>query len=217
MFLMLFMSVAQAEIPVAPAPDCAQDNQSACIQELPGDWRLYSWVPDGAEETLRPIELELGAGIGADVAWQTHTGRFDQIVAVLDSGILWEHSDLRNKVYLNIAELPQPQNAAGDTLDYDADGNGLVNIQDYADDPRVFIDAGDDRGDAVLDPGDLIASFSDGVDDDGNGYIDDIAGWDFFQGDNNPFSDWDDGYGTHGTGVARDATAEANNGGTVGI
>ena len=74
MFLMLFMSVAQAEIPVAPAPDCAQDNQSACIQELPGDWRLYSWVPDGAEETLRPIELELGAGIGADVAWQTHTG-----------------------------------------------------------------------------------------------------------------------------------------------
>ena len=52
MFLMLFMSVAQAEIPVAPAPDCAQDNQSACIQELPGDWRLYSWVPDGADKPV---------------------------------------------------------------------------------------------------------------------------------------------------------------------
>ena len=217
MSLMLLMSAALAEVPVAPTPDCAQDNQSACIQELPGDWRLYSWVPEGSEETLRPIEVEMGAGIGADVAWLTHTGRFDQTVAVLDSGILWDHSDLRNKVRLNVDELPQPQNAAGDTLDYDADGNGLVNIQDYAQDPRVSIDAGNDRGDSVLDPSDLIAAFSDGVDDDGNGYTDDIAGWDFFQGDNNPFSDWDDGYGTHGTGVARDAAAEANNSGTVGV
>lgn len=217
MSLLLLMSASLAEVPVGVSPDCAQDNQSACIQELTTDWRLYSWVPEGSEETLRPIEVELGSGIGADVAWATHTGRFDQTIAVLDSGILWDHSDLRNKVYLNTAELPAPQDADGNTLDYDADGNGLVNIQDYANDPRVSITAGNDRADAVLDPSDLILTFSDGVDDDGNGYADDIAGWDFFQGDNNPFSDWDDGYGTHGTGVARDAAAEANNGGTVGV
>ena len=41
----------------------------------------------------------------------------------------------------------------------------------------------------ILDPGDLIQLFSDGVDDDGNGYVDDIAGWDFYKDDNNPYDD----------------------------
>ena len=51
--------------------------------------------------------------------------------------------------------------------------------------------------------------FSDGVDDDANGYKDDIAGWDFFKNDNDPYDDTR--YG-HGTGEARDSAAEANNG-----
>lgn len=217
MSFLLFLANASATVPLAPVPDCAQDNQSACPSELAGEWRLYSWVPAGSEETLRPIEVELGSGIGADRVWVQTTGQWDQSVAVLDSGILWDHSDLRNKVRLNTAELPPPQDAAGNELDYDADGNGIVNVLDYADDPRVSIDAGRDRADSVLDPSDLIYTFSDGLDDDGNGYVDDIAGWDFFQGDNDPFSDWDDGYGTHGSGVARDAAGEGDNGGTIGV
>ncbi len=51
------------------------------------------------------------------------------------------------------------------------------------------------------------------MDDDGNGYVDDIAGWDFHENDNDPFDDVS--YG-HGTGEAEDSTAEANNGGDVG-
>ena len=46
-----------------------------------------------------------------------------------------------------------------------------------------------------------------GVDDDGNGYTDDIIGWDFYSGDNNP--DDDDGHGTH---VAGAVGAVGNNG-----
>lgn len=52
-----------------------------------------------------------------------------------------------------------------------------------------------------------------GIDDDGNGYIDDFRGWDFFNNDNNPM----DGYG-HGTHVAGTIGAEGNNGiGVTGV
>lgn len=52
-----------------------------------------------------------------------------------------------------------------------------------------------------------------GIDDDGNGYIDDFRGWDFFNNDNNPM----DGHG-HGTHVAGTIGAEGNNGiGVTGV
>ena len=49
-----------------------------------------------------------------------------------------------------------------------------------------------------------------GIDDDGNGYIDDIHGWDFINNDNDPMDD--NGHGTHCAGVVG---AVGNNG--VGI
>src|SRR6266516_7059296 len=47
----------------------------------------------------------------------------------------------------------------------------------------------------------------------GDGDPDDIAGWDFFENDNDPFDEVQFG---HGTGEAEDSTAEANNGGSLG-
>ena len=47
-----------------------------------------------------------------------------------------------------------------------------------------------------------------GIDDDGNGYIDDVYGWDFVDGDNNVDSEEES---THGTHVAGIIAATANN------
>ena len=49
------------------------------------------------------------------------------------------------------------------------------------------------------------------VDDDGNGYVDDVKGWDFYDNDNDPNPDLT-GPGSHGTAVAGVAAARGNNG-----
>jgi hypothetical protein len=150
----------------------------------------------------------------AKTAWNLTTGRPDVTIAVLDSGIKWNDAgamgDLRRKVRLNTAELPLPQGCAN----YDCNGDGVVNVDDYAGDPRVDLNDPRRVGPAgVLTPQDLLIAFSDGTDADRNGFVDDIAGWDFVDNDNDPFDDVQ--YG-HGTGEARDSTAEADNGGDVG-
>ncbi|MGH7895865.1 MAG: hypothetical protein ACREQL_14430, partial [Candidatus Binatia bacterium] len=119
---------------------------------------------------------------------------------------------LARKVHLNAGELPLPE---GTTTGYDRNSDGVFNVRDYladmthAQDSRVS----DQNGNGIIDPEDLIRIFSDGSDADANGYIDDIAGWDFHQDDNDPFDDVS--YG-HGTGEAEDSSAEAANGGGVG-
>ncbi|MEB3266447.1 MAG: S8 family peptidase [Cyanobacteriota bacterium] len=58
-------------------------------------------------------------------------------------------------------------------------------------------------------PGEIAGN---GLDDDGNGYIDDIHGWDFAANDNNPMDA--NGHGTH---VAGTIAAEANGFGQTGV
>jgi len=171
--------------------------------------------------------LQIG-GVRADSAWKYSTGDPDTVIAILDTGIRWQERDLVNKIHLNRGELPVPQGAGGSACPpnphsdlYDCNGDRAFDVRDYADDPRVSEAAGDQEADDILDASDLIATFSAGAfpggisgaeDDDGNGYLNDIAGWDFFDDDNDPYdaSSCCSANG-HGTGRAREAAAETNN------
>ena len=49
---------------------------------------------------------------------------------------------------------------------------------------------------AWVNPGEVAGN---GIDDDGNGFVDDVRGWDFYNNDNNPIDD--NGHGTHVSGT----------------
>src|SRR5437588_4433177 len=172
--------------------------------------------------------------------------------------------DLRNKVRLNTGELPLPEVAATSTdsslasscagydkagnggatdpntgahtsSKYDANDDGIVNLADYACDPRVHVASGPTSPrhgpNGTMTPEDLIIAFGNcqidssthlilgctpgqHFDNDHNAFANDIAGWDFVDNKNNPYDDVQ--YG-HGSGEARDSTAEANNGSTTNV
>jgi hypothetical protein len=166
------------------------------------------------------------SGASVDRAWKHTPGDPGVRIAVVDTGIRWESSELRLRVALNRGELPKPRKADNsDCAEYDCDANGQFNVDDYVNDARVSKSAGNPAANAILDASDLIAAFGqDGIDGDGNGYADDIAGWDFFDDDNDPFdaSSYSSG-NNHGTGQANEAVREGNNragasdGGEIGV
>lgn len=149
-------------------------------------------------------------GAAVDLAWGLERGRPDVVIAILDSGIRWRDAgamaDLATKVHINIGEAPPP--CIGAIPSGDCNGDGHVDITDYG-------AIADRNGNGVADPEDLILDpqYNDGVDNDGTGHVDDIAGWDFLYGDNDPFDTVS--YG-HGTGEAEDSSAAENGTGSVG-
>jgi len=164
-----------------------------------------------------------GTGLNVIGAWGLSTGRPDVVVAVLDSGIRWRDADVRAKAALNVDELPVPQDCPPPVSplqsSFDCDADGVVNVDDFAGVacPGGVVSDANGNANGQLDAQDLILLCSDGVDGWAgrgvrvpNGFVDDISGWDFYQDDNDPFDDTDNG---HGTGEARDSTGEADNGG----
>jgi hypothetical protein len=161
--------------------------------------------------------------------WTVTTGRPDVTVAVTDSGIKWDDEgamvNIRKKTRISRGETPVPQvdranateagaNCASYKAQRDANEDGVFNLVDYACDSRV--DPAPAKGvepKNLLDPQDVLIAFSDGKDDDDNGYVDDMVGWDFLDDDNDPYDDVQ--YG-HGTGESQDSNAEADNGGDLG-
>src|SRR5436190_21165573 len=153
------------------------------------------------------------SGFNAAGAWKLTRGSPDVTIAILDTGIKWDRASLRQRIHLNAGELPKPE---GSPTTYDKNGDGQFNVDDHATDSRVTTHTG--PGGTVTGE-DLIHAFSDGTDGDGNGYVDDIAGWDFFDNDNNPFDQ--SSYfaaGNHGSGRASDAAEQGNDGnGSIGV
>ena len=152
------------------------------------------------------------SGVSADRAWKRTPGDPSVRIAIIDTGIEWDKRELRLRVALNTGELPKPRKADNSTCAaYDCNADGAFNVDDYANDSRVAVTDGHSDADTMLDGSDLIARFGTDGDTDGNGYPDDIAGWDFFDDDNDPYdaSSYSSGEG-HGSGQAEEAVREGN-------
>gem|GEM_PF-1123189 len=170
--------------------------------------------------------MPMPSGFNASGAWKLDRGNPSTVVAILDTGIKWDREALRTQIHLNTGELPTPNhNRATPVSDAaavpacsaftnadDANGDGVVNVLDWVCDSRVSATGGA-HGSSKIDAEDLIAAFSDNQDDDANGFVDDIAGWDFFDNDNDPFDA--SSYfqaANHGSGRAEEAVARGNEG-----
>ncbi len=85
------------------------------------------------------------------------------------------------------------------------DGSVVIAIIDDG----VQLDHPDLASRIFINPGEIP---SNGIDDDSNGYIDDVTGWDFLEEDNDPNPYFSVTYPSHGTAVAGVAAAAGNNG-----
>ncbi len=225
--------------PNDPLFDCAEPDDAppsgACSNVFSEEYERFGFAPSSTQLSAtykNPAATErqqaqntaagrnpLGQipGVSADRAWKRSIGVPAVHIAILDTGIRWSDPALRAKVALNAAELPTPQHADGSACGADdCNGDGAFNVDDFAQDPRVSPASGHDDepgADARLDASDLLAVFSDGNDDDGNGYADDIAGWDFFDDDNDPYdaSSYSSA-SNHGTGRAKEAGQQTDDG-----
>jgi len=113
-----------------------------------------AWGLNNTGQVINGTSGTNDADIDATEAWEITTGNTSIIIAVIDSGIDYNHPDLRDNIWINEVEL-----------------NGV-----------------------------------DGEDDDNNGYIDDVRGWNFADDNNNPMDS-----NSHGTHVAGIIGAEGNN------
>ncbi|MDP8255222.1 MAG: S8 family serine peptidase [Candidatus Alcyoniella australis] len=174
--------------------------------QVVASYELIGYNPADPENT-DPNDPADWTGISVTEAWKFSIGRPDVLIAVVDDGLeKYDHLELADNLFINSGELPEPQLGDGTPCGADdCNGDGKFNAQDYADDPRI-------EPGLSVDPGDLIDAFSDGVDDDQNGMVDDISGWDFFRWVPTALGVREFPEGDHGGDRAKDAAAIADNG-----
>ncbi|HII29853.1 TPA: S8 family serine peptidase [Candidatus Woesearchaeota archaeon] len=133
---------AVAELDAHPNVEYAEPNYIAYLTYQPND-PLYK---AGHQWGLRKIQ--------AEPAWGITLGSDKVVIAIIDTGVFYDHPDLMGNMWRNPNEIE-----------------------------------------------------ANGVDDDGNGYVDDIAGFNFFADNNKPTDKF--GHGTHCAGIAAATTNNA--------
>lgn len=162
--------VVRYDLAMAAARDMAtvktiEPNLLHKSQRVPNDVRYQEqwWVENTGQFVPGVGAGVAGASINVTQAWDTTIGSRNVVVAVIDSGVEYTHSDLQANMWRNPGEI------AGD-----------------------------------------------GIDNDGNGFVDDVFGFDFGDFDADPNDDSNDP--GHGTAVAGVIGASGNNSvGVVGV
>jgi subtilisin family serine protease len=148
---------ALSTLTVDPNIEFVEPNYIYQLDVIPNDPRFSElWGLHNTGQTGGTAD----ADIDAPEAWDLEQGDPDVIVAVTDTGVDYNHEDLRDNMWVNTGETP-----------------------------------------------------GDNIDNDGNGYRDDIHGYDFIDNDSDPMD-----YHNHGTHVAGTIGAVGNNNiGVVGV
>jgi subtilisin family serine protease len=96
-------------------------NELSKVFVAPNDEYFYKqWhlSNDGSISPSGRVASKIGADINIVKAWELQPGNQEIIVAILDSGIMDEHPDLRKRIWINEGEIPNN--------DVDDDRNGYV-------------------------------------------------------------------------------------------
>ena len=172
---------------------CEPLEDRRLLSVVPND-PLFSdqWALDNTGQTGGTPD----ADIDAPAAWSITTGSPSTVVAVLDTGIDYTHEDLYLNIWLNQGEIPS---SLGSSLS-DTDADGLITYRDLNDLANASY-VSDLNATGYIDAGDLIndPTWADGADTDGNGYVDDISGYDFIANVADPMDD--NGHGTIVAGI----------------
>ncbi|MEK6764033.1 MAG: S8 family serine peptidase [Nitrospirota bacterium] len=149
----------------SPAIEYAEPNYIHQLAAIPNDTRFTSlWGLHNTGQTVNGTGGTADIDIDAPEAWDITTGSANVIIAVIDSGIAYDHPDLAANMWRNPGEIP-----------------------------------------------------NDGIDNDGNGLVDDVFGYDFRSNDSEPMDPIDLTVGAtggnpgHGTHVAGTIGAVGNN------
>ncbi len=127
-----------------PLVDIVEPNFIYRINKVPNDpsfGKLWGMQNTGQKDSENKVGIA-GVDIGAVQAWDIETGSKNTIVAVIDTGINYNHPDLKDNLWTNEAEL---NGKAG----VDDDNNGIIDDIYGAN----FVDAAKPTGDNLDDHG----------------------------------------------------------------